>query len=330
MITVIVPVYKVEKYLCRCVESIINQSYKDLEIILVDDGSPDHCGQICDDFEKKDSRIKVIHKKNGGLSDARNRGIDVARGEYISFVDSDDYLHDCFFEELMNDIMEQNVKIAISGIIQTKEELETDAPINSFKTNTYTSLEILHRIYGEPEEFLMTAWGKIYSKELFKTIRYPYGKIHEDEFVTYKLYFHAGQISINSNQMYYYFQRTDSIMHKEFSVKRLDMYAAYAQQMEFYKSHTLIDLYKLAADSYFSKYLQHRKLEKCIQDKIIRIELKSLFRSFLRKIKTDEIIDNKKLDFYKAPWLHTQWLNLYWNYTVLKRKLCFWKRSKYE
>ena len=179
LVSVIVPIYMVEKYICECVNSIILQSYKNLEIILVDDGSPDRCPEICDEYAKQDSRIKVIHKPNGGLSDARNAGIEIAEGEYLSFVDSDDVIHHEMIEVLMQPLIE-NKELKMSAcqclyfndgdIFDTTQEIK---PMVIIDYNVFFT-----------KKLWVTAWGKIYKKELFREIKYPVGRIHEDEFIT--------------------------------------------------------------------------------------------------------------------------------------------------
>ena len=219
LITIIIPIYKVEKYLKRCINSIINQTYKNLEIILVDDGSPDNCGKICDEYEKKDKRIKVIHKENGGLSDARNIGINKARGNLISFVDSDDYIENDCIEILYRNMKNNDCDISICSYqsfydeIKLKHEKEKIIILNNeealenllYQKNTTTS-----------------AWAKLYKADLFKNIRYPKGKICEDLDTTYKLFEKSKKIVISSLEKYYYFQREDSIINSKFSKKRMD------------------------------------------------------------------------------------------------------------
>ena len=209
-ISVIVPIYNVEKYLRVCVDSIINQTYKNLEIILVDDESPDNCPAICDEYKEKDNRIKVIHQKNKGLSGARNSGIDISTGKYLVFLDSDDYLELDAIEILYNSLKQYNVKISICGrnyvfennkkICKIKESVEK-------KYNFEEAIEEMNKFYY----FDMSAWGKLYSRDLFDNIRFPVGKLSEDYFVMYKLFKNANQVSYTSAPLYNYLQRQNSI-----------------------------------------------------------------------------------------------------------------------
>ena len=182
-ISVIVPIYKVEKYLHRCIDSVLAQTFTDFELILVDDGSPDNCGKICDEYAEKDNRIHVIHKENGGLSDARNAGIDWAfansDSEWITFIDSDDWIHPKYLETLYNAVKETGCEISICGY----EETTGDSP-KVDDINLQAVIVSTEDFFCEHNVNAVVAWGKLYKKELFREIRYPVGKLHEDEFNT--------------------------------------------------------------------------------------------------------------------------------------------------
>lgn len=220
LVSVIVPIYNVEKYLSKCIDSIINQTYENIEILLVDDGSPDNCGKICDEYSKKDSRIKVIHKKNGGLSDARNCGIDNSTGKYLFFLDSDDYIKNDTIEYLINLIIRDKSDIAISKIqVVYKNIIEENA---SSKSEVLDSLTVLNRMLYS-DSYYISSCGKLFNKNLFKEIRFPVGKNYEDVGTIYKLYALASKISCGYNQKYYYIIRSDSITNKKFSNKEYDL-----------------------------------------------------------------------------------------------------------
>ena len=163
LISVIVPIYNVEKYLDRCVDSIINQTYKNLEIILVDDGSPDNCPQMCDDYAKKDSRIKVVHKENGGLSDARNVGMEVATGEYVSFIDSDDYISLDFYETLLETIVDNDSDIVECGVVKFYEDNSFDKYSDDLKVTNYDTVDGLEGLINE-NPFKQHVWNKLYNQ----------------------------------------------------------------------------------------------------------------------------------------------------------------------
>ena len=243
-ISIIVPVYKVEQYLKECLNSIINQTYKNLEIILIDDGSPDNCGKICDEYAEVDSRIKVIHKENGGLSSARNAGLDIATGEYISFIDSDDYVSEDFIYELY-----RCAEIGNSDIVQceyTSKDFELELQdLQKSKTSRISTKEAIDNLNIKNHAKYIVVWNKLYKKYLFEKVRFPIGRINEDTFVTYKLFWNCKtEIFVTDRKLYYYRQRNDSIMNKKFNVKRYDALDGYREELEFFienKSEENID-----------------------------------------------------------------------------------------
>lgn len=223
LISVIIPVYNVEKYLNQCVESVVNQTYKNLEIILVDDGSPDHCPQMCDDWAQKDARIKVIHKENGGLSDARNAGLDVFNGCYVYFIDSDDYIEDDAIEILYSTLIKFGADLAVGAHRRVNED-----GVCVFDGQDYFSSDIF---LFTPEEYwieffedsvmkknsklcseFVISCNKLYNKQLFNHVKFPVGKLHEDEYTTYQLVFNSKKIVYIDRPLYNYVQRNDSIM----------------------------------------------------------------------------------------------------------------------
>ena len=252
LVSVIVPVYNVEKYLKECVESIINQTYKNLEIILVDDGSPDNCGVICDEYKKSDNRIFVIHKENGGLSDARNAGLKVARGKYLTFVDSDDYINDRYIELLHNAIIKNNVSVSQCGINKVRNNNEKIEEIGYKEKCVKQGKQMIKEMYGTNWENTVV-WNKMYLKELFRDIKFPKGKIHEDEFTTYKILYNADKVAIINEYLYCYRQNEESIMGKKFNVKRLDILEGIEGRINFFKEHNEKELYNLSLEFYLQK-----------------------------------------------------------------------------
>lgn len=210
IISIFVPIYNVEPYLERCITSLISQSYHDIEIILVDDGSPDNCPDICDRYAKTDNRIKVIHKENGGLSSARNQGIDVASGNWLMFVDSDDYVEHNFCSSAIEKIQENNCDIVIFGYNDIYEDQIVSQPVTK---NDYiiSSKEALSELCSD--KILSFAWNKIYKADLFASgVRYPKNMLYEDIGTTYKLFDKANTICITSSITYNYRKRTNSIL----------------------------------------------------------------------------------------------------------------------
>lgn len=221
LISVIVPIYKVEEYLDRCVESLVNQTYKNLEIILVDDGSPDGCPHKCEDWARKDSRIKVIHKENGGLSDARNAGMKIASGGYISFIDSDDYISLDFFETLLSVMEKENSDIVECSVVKFYEDGRFEEYSDDLAVTTFETESALSGLISE-NPFHQHVWNKLYKTQLVKDIPYAVGKLNEDEFWTYQVFGRAKKVSKINKTMYYYFQRSSSIMGENYSIRRLD------------------------------------------------------------------------------------------------------------
>lgn len=238
MISVIIPIYKVEKYLSRCIESVIGQTYSNLEIILVDDGSPDKCPLIIDEYAKKDKRIKVIHKENGGLSSARNAGLEIAIGEYVTFVDSDDTIDDKMYEILYNLLKKYDSDISICQLIRVNEDsagnlLIPNLNIDNIEEQLFTKAEALKQIMinGDIGNFACT---KLFKKELFKEVLFPNGKVYEDIATIYKLVHKANKIAYTNQKLYYYLYGREGAITSSFSEKKiLDSLYAYFTQYKF-------------------------------------------------------------------------------------------------
>lgn len=213
LISVIVPVYNVEPYLRRCVESILHQTYQNLEVLLVDDGSTDASGIICDEYAAIDDRVTVIHQKNGGLSAARNMGTDRARGEYLCFVDSDDLLDCHMVETLYTDLTEQGAEIAVVGFQMFERESEITHPKFITPVQCMSGRDAIRStlVSDKLGDF---AWNKLYKKDLFRDIRYPLGRMMEDQGTTYKLFLQCEKVAYHPVPLYYYYQRADSILHR--------------------------------------------------------------------------------------------------------------------
>ena len=211
LISLIIPVYKVEKYLEKCIQSVINQTYENLQIILVDDGSPDNCGKICDEYAKKDHRIEVIHKSNGGLSDARNKGLEIAKGEYIGFVDSDDYIEADMYEVLYNLLKQYNADVSICNFYTVSQgKISIKNADNGI--NEYNRIEILKEILLD-KNIQSYAWNKLYKKELIDEIKYPIGKKYEEIGTTFYLLEKCNKVVVTGKSEYYYINRQDSIVN---------------------------------------------------------------------------------------------------------------------
>lgn len=239
LISVIVPVYRVEEYLERCVESILSQTYENLEVILVDDGSPDRCPTICDAYAGKDARVKVIHQENKGLSGARNAGIELAEGEYLAFVDSDDYVSPHFIEGLHELLQETGCAIGQCRFSYVKGEKLTEEGDSAFCI--YRGESLMEQLYGPEEKatYFVVAWNKLYRAELFKEtgIRYPEGRIHEDEATTYQLFHAAKKLAFLDKAMYGYYTENGGSITSVFSAKRLQWLTAQEERIAFFRQN---------------------------------------------------------------------------------------------
>lgn len=222
LVSVIVPCYNVEQYLPKCIDSILEQTYQNLEVWLVDDGSPDSCGEICDEYAKKDSRIKVIHKQNGGLADARNVALDVMTGEYVVCVDSDDYISPTHIEGLYNLIEKYGAQVAVNNSCNFFEGTTPHPARKKEEEVVFSSgLKAVEAMFYQ-ELFDTCAWGKMYKASLFGDIRYPKGLLFEDLPTTYRLLLKADKVVFNDEQSYYYLLRSNSIEGAAFSPHKLD------------------------------------------------------------------------------------------------------------
>ena len=222
LISVIIPVYNVEKYLINCIESVLNQSYRNLEIILVDDGSTDDSGKICDEYIKKDIRIRVYHKNNGGLSDARNYGIDHASGKYITFIDSDDDVSTEYISDLYILIKKYNVNISITPLKICAKNSYKRTKLKRHEEILLPKIAFFERLLCD-NGFGISICGKMFLTRLFDDIKFPYGCLCEDNGTTYKLFDKCQHVAYVSNYNYNYYKRNNSIMKSEFIRKKLDL-----------------------------------------------------------------------------------------------------------
>ena len=269
-ISIIVPVYNVEKYINRCVDSIISQTYKNIEIILVDDGSFDMCPAICDNYAMKDSRVSVIHKQNGGLSDARNAGIEAARGRYIGFVDGDDCIKSDMYERLYDALTSADADISISNFIYVDEDCTPvwDKNINMPDRNEVISgMDVLERTLDDKGWYYVTVWNRLYKKEIFENVRFPVGKLHEDEFVAHGIYGNAKKVACIKYSGYMYVQRDGSIMGSEYSIKNLDAAIALTERFDYCMENGMQDcavkliqrIYGMLLDAYVKLDMRNKQ-----------------------------------------------------------------------
>ena len=230
LVSIIVPVYKVEKYLRRCIDSVLNQTYKNIEVILVDDGSPDKCGKICDEYAKDNKRVKVFHKKNGGLSDARNYGLKKAQGQYIYFLDSDDWIETNTIAILAEKIIKTKADIAVGGI-------KTVGDYSSYNNLWYDKDLILNHdeaIQALLENKFMAshACNKLFKREVIKKFSFPKGLLYEDIYIMHKIFLHCEKVAITKEYLYDYYQREDSISNQHSIKNDFEYINAFAQRYQ--------------------------------------------------------------------------------------------------
>ena len=300
-ISVIIPVYKVEKYLARCLDSVLNQTFSDFEIILVDDGSPDNCGAICDEYAAKDKRVHVIHQANGGLSAARNAGIDWvfanSDSQWLTFIDSDDWVHADMLSVLYNASADNNVNVSVCKFWDTDGD-EPEIRLSEFTVKLYY-----------PEHYIDTvACGKLYHRECFCKIRFPVGKLHEDEFTVYRILFQQTEIAVTEAPLYFYYHNSAGITKSPWTPKRLDAVEARRQQAEFFKRNGFVDAYNSIVPEYVATIMEHRK---CVQDSDLTAEEKKRYEKYLlRSLRKalwnykDVLLQQERWVLFEAfPWL---------------------------
>lgn len=301
-ISVIIPVYEVEKYLERCIESTLCQTYSTMEIVLVDDGSSDAGAQLCDVYAEKDVRITVIHKPNGGLSDARNAGISYMTGTYVSFIDSDDKITSDYFEVMTRSLQSESSDIVECDIVKFNddndlaENYQDDLSVKSFET-----IDGLSKLIDE-NLFHQHVWNKLYKSELVLDLYYPVGKLNEDEFWTYQVFGRAKRVTKINKTMYCYFQRESSIMGTAFNLRRLDaLEGKYYRQKYIAKSYPALESQAkidFFSSCIFSGQASLKYLKKAEKKQAISIINKYLKTCKLSKAELNSIDGKKKL-WYK-------------------------------
>ena len=279
-ISIIVPIYNVEQYLRQAVDSIRCQTYTNLEIILVDDGSPDNSGAICDEYAKADSRIKVIHKQNGGLSDARNAGIAAASGAYLGFVDSDDFIEPEMFQKLYDALVTHDAQMSVCSFRYVGGLDERNSKID-IRDEVLSGQEILlEKCMSKYAWGWVCAWNKLYRKEMFQELRYPVGKAHEDEFVLHSLLWDVPRVACISYVGYNYVQRSSSIM-STYKVNRLDGVEARIHRADFFEAKgvpasvqykNLIRGYYVLYDIYANADVKHEPFKSRIREHLYELK----------------------------------------------------------
>lgn len=290
-ISVIVPVYKVEKYIKRCVDSILAQSFADFELWLVDDGSPDNCGAICDEYAKRDKRVKVIHKKNGGLSDARNAALDVMQGEYVFFVDSDDWISKYALESTYLALKRTGAKVATGNIVSVYEDGREKELYSPTKEEKILNGEEMLTTLLRPN-----AWNRLYAAELFQKLRYPVGRLYEDVFIYHKILEQIDSMVLTGTDSYYYYVRGGSIMNMEYNIKFTDIVDAVYERAKWLDSigqNLLADETRLFVYSQVAVAYAHLNMNNAEHRKRLN-EIKILYDECYKKMKKSKQIGWKQ------------------------------------
>lgn len=326
IMTCIIPVYLVNHYLYRCLKTLISQSIIETGFILVDDGSFDNSGQICDEYALKDSRIVVIHKSNGGLSDARNIGIEwtynCSDSEWITFIDSDDWVHPKYIEALYNAVKDSGLKISSCNLKRTSQYGIDDIVDIGYKIE---SSEDVYTQFGK--KAVSYAVARLYHRSLFENIRFPKGKLFEDVFTSYKIFLSVDKIAYIEAPLYYYFYNENGIVHQRWSPKRMDEFDAYEEQLEYLCNHPEFSkTYKVIQRDYLQEisysYYKLQQSDYAYKEYYLDI-LSDKMRAALKKYgKSAGISLREHTNYFEIAGLKR--VNFYWKYQALKRK--FFKR----
>lgn len=274
-ISVVVPVYNAEAFLDRCVQSILAQTLQDFELFLIDDGSPDRCGEMCDAYAEQDSRIKVIHQKNAGQAAARNRALDIATGEYFAFADSDDYIHPRSFEILLGNAKKHNAQISV-GSYQSVTGLVEHAPIGELPSRVWQGQEFLrHCLLDSVDKKPWVLWDKIFHRDCFQNIRFPEGRIYEDNAVVYRMLYEAETVADCDAKLYYYFFNESSTVNQTFKLKHLDWLKVLEEMIPYFEEkqdQILVD--KLNKSYLYALADLHKKVSIHLNEPAVLEELK--------------------------------------------------------
>lgn len=292
-ISIIVPVYNVEQYLRDCIDSILNQTFKDFELILVNDGSTDNSLEICKRYKDIDDRICIIDKKNGGLSSARNAGLDIAKGEYIGFVDSDDYIHPQMYELLYNQIIKNKADISMcefKKVSQFNKKELSDKFILDQEVEILNNKEAVFKLGENGSVTYVVACNKLYNKSLFSNIKFKEGIIHEDEYIIHRLLYQVNKLVYIKQELYFYLQREGSIMDKRLNINSADYLLACSDRVRFFYEKDLIKLKdkweKFYLWKFFNDYSElHKQYNGNKKLKILRKDFAQLLKILLKEKK---------------------------------------------
>ena len=279
LISVVVPVYNVENYVKECLDSILVQSYSNLQIIIVNDGSTDQSGIICEEYAKKDSRVEYVYQKNKGLSAARNKGISCAKGEFICFVDSDDYVHKKYVECLYYGMINNNADMSMCGYI--RDGFFVEKKDNNIKCNIYDGKEMMRNFYSF-DVLLNVAWNKLYRKKAFLNERFPEGMLYEDFALNARIMYSCNRIAICDQELYFYRRNRQGITLSSFSEKQLDALKQIENRMLYFK--------EIGEESIYRRFLQ--------EFEIVNLRLFYLTKRFLKKKSLEKQLRSSYKNYY--------------------------------
>ena len=315
LITVIVPIYNVEKYLNRCIQSVVDQTYHNLDIVLIDDGSTDKSPEICDLWAQKDERIRVVHQENCGVSKARNAGLHMAKGAYIMQLDSDDFIHIETIARLYTRLKDNDADMSVCNFEKG------DCESFEFETNDSDNVEIidnvmaLNRIYlGDNNALRYVApWGKLYKRSLFENICYPEGKIFEDIYITHKILYKCKKIAVTERKWLYYYQHSSSIMNRQFHVGKLDYLEALKDRIIFFKENNLHNLSQIAYDEYIHSLIwEYSRARDLLRNKSVLEDIVIRYREiYIKGYASKRYSQDTKL-FLRLFAINPEIIVLYW------------------
>jgi len=313
LVSIIIPVYNTKEYLEVCVNSVRNQTYKNIEIILIDDGSENETAQLCDEISKSDSRIKVHHQKNGGLSAARNKGITLSTGKYIMFVDSDDYIHSQMVQKLYEWLVSHNADVAVCDYERVKE-FATEVPeklLSASEEKIYENEEILDRIYSAEYVKYIVCWNKLYKRELITDIQFPINRIHEDEFFTPRVLQKAQKAVWLNEKLYYYVIREGSLSKSGLEKSSRHKLLCMKENALFFKSINACHAYQKESIRYLKAiiYFSGQFYKKLPTSKERLGELHNEFESFYKSYEGPKIKTIYTISFW--AFLNMQYVYLF-------------------
>lgn len=320
-ISVIVPIYKVENYIHRCIDSILAQTFTDFELILVDDGSPDSCGKICDEYAEKDSRIHVIHKENGGLSDARNAGIDWvfanSDSEWITFIDSDDWVNEKYLELLYKAAMENRTDVSCCKYLECNTQpLIRDI---NYSFSAFAGEDFCIEQY----KFSHTAWGRLYRRYFWNELRFPKGKLHEDAFTIYKILLPSKKIAfIDEPPLYYFYSdNNESITRAQWSPKRMDLIEALENKIRYAKKNSYYRYYKLQIKEYIDTCRWFIGCAQKSDNENVVPYLRKKIRKSLRLGRKEKVFAFCKDNLWVYEMAYPNAMHLYWYWNAIKKRI---------